>query len=1498
MDQVRHERRLRGILRERFRYACARPADAMPEAVVREALSGLTPRPSETFLVDTASASSLYALELAMLSLLQGDSDVAVVGGLNNVGRMGMTQLHAFKGLSASGRLRAFDREADGTLFAESAAVIVLKPLERAQRDGDHIHGVIRGLGTSNDGRGRAISAPNPKGQRLAIERAFATSGLEPADVGWVVAHGGGSPVGDEVELAALQNVWGDNPLWCTSNKSQAGHGCWASGVVSVIHALLGLRHAMIPAQRQFTAVRATAASGSVRVPTSDIPLASGKSGMRTVAVNSIGLGGTNAHLLLQDAATARTPSHTVTSTVSPELALIGWSAHLPADPGREEVVRWLSGDGPAPVPSFAAADFALPFDVARLPPTTLRAIDRTHIVSLSTAASFVKTYGELWQDHREHTGVIAAHGGPSPRLVDAALRAASAEATDLIASLPDAKALRGVLSEANERAPMTEESMAGVLPGVAASRIANRWDLNGPTMSFDGGPHAGRAALQAAARYLKSGQLSIALVLGISSGRTSESAEFSELPVDQLAEGGFLIALALASEAESQGWPILARIPFHQICGIPERQIPALPVAVEQGALTAPYFGAAPILELLKTAMTGGRERSNLPPKTESDPTPTGSEKTVASPTSENLARAAVSPLSPGHSKIGSPQSHPPGNSRFTMAMRRCEATPLSPSVARLGAIPQRSVILTNSAEIVSDLAARSRARKALVLSTDPATPTSVARTVSLISGEGEDCPSLNRALDEMGEQQPHIRVLVSVPEVKGRWPGPLPRGLTTLQELLLLVLKRFGDRMASGSLAVVIQDPQTDGCTHPYSCLFTGMVRSLAWEIPPHRVLALVTDAETSPALTELANEFAAIRDRAVIYYRTGLRHTERMIPAPLASLTTGSTALLHEGSVVVAAGGARGITAACLIGLAERFRPKIWLLGTTPLEDVPHLFIAATDEDEGELRRAYISASRKSHPGPTIGEINRQFTMLWRAREAAHTLQKLRTHCGEERVHYLVCDLTDPLATRRAIDQVHSTDGPTDLLIHAAARSRPGPFTTKPLRDFRDVLNAKVGGYLNLRQAYEGRPPGWWCNFGSDVITFGMAGDADYVAANEFLAAAASYESRLLGGNEFTIGWGLWTESGFASGQLERERTKRFGLSSGLSDNEGIQAFLSELALPRSREPAPLWSSPDERALAEQRSPGITDQGSPESPSRHLLLGLPDKTAPGHLEWTWTIDKNRDRHLGDHMLDGRPMLAGMTILAIAAEAATELIPSVPPIGFRDIQFSEFVWADHHFPGKSKYRVRAELITPDRVRVTILSAVRTPDGRLLIADREHARVDVLFGVARFQCSVNSPLVVNGSRQIDPTYSDTSPLRLYGAFRNTTGIEADTGGAIALWHARIAGDEIFARLPIPVLLLDALVRTTFYARADHGQVAIRVVKGISALDLYSWCSDQTLADRNPAGVQLHCDSKSNDCIATANGQVIAKLAGVDTPLYATVSAVSPPLITPPRRLA
>jgi hypothetical protein len=179
--------RLRAGMSQHFGGQTDDPGRLLPDRMIRSAAAGLLPADADAIIVDAACASSLYSVDLGIKLLTQGRCDIAYCGGVFSVTPRYNVAFSKLGGLTRTGRVRSFDRAADGTLFSDGSAIVALKTLDRALDDGDPVLGVVAGFGASSDGRGKAIFAANPAGQIRCVQRARDAAGLTAADIDWVI---------------------------------------------------------------------------------------------------------------------------------------------------------------------------------------------------------------------------------------------------------------------------------------------------------------------------------------------------------------------------------------------------------------------------------------------------------------------------------------------------------------------------------------------------------------------------------------------------------------------------------------------------------------------------------------------------------------------------------------------------------------------------------------------------------------------------------------------------------------------------------------------------------------------------------------------------------------------------------------------------------------------------------------------------------------------------------------------------------------------------------------------------------------------------------------------------------------------------------------------------------------------------------------------------------------------------------------------------------------
>lgn len=294
----------------------------------------------ECITVQTHCSSSLVAVHLACQSLLSGTSDVSIAGGVSvrfSVEADQEEELALLSGrnegfiLSRDAQCRALLDGATGAISGDGVAVVVLKRLEDALRDGNTIFATIAGTGINNDGRNKiGFTAPSVEGVTGVIDDALAFAGVDPGDVGYIECHGTGTELGDAIELRSLRKIFDDSddsPLYLGSIKSNIGHLAAGAGAVGLIKAALALYNKAIPPlahARDHAPHSEITLSNRLAVPTEYLPWEVAPGRRRHAGVTSLGIGGTNVHVLLEE---APTPS---ASTAQTRPVLLPWSAKTP----------------------------------------------------------------------------------------------------------------------------------------------------------------------------------------------------------------------------------------------------------------------------------------------------------------------------------------------------------------------------------------------------------------------------------------------------------------------------------------------------------------------------------------------------------------------------------------------------------------------------------------------------------------------------------------------------------------------------------------------------------------------------------------------------------------------------------------------------------------------------------------------------------------------------------------------------------------------------------------------------------------------------------------------------------------------------------------------------------------------------------------------------------------------------------------------------------------
>jgi hypothetical protein len=384
------------------------------------------------------------------------------------------------------------------------------------------------------------------------------------------------------------------------------------------------MRHQAIPAQREFDQLPA-GAPDAVRVPRQDLDWPAASPRPRRVGISAMGFGGTNGHLVLSDRATQRRlgterpDSAKEMPEPGEEMVVVGVGWHLPGDPGREQLASWLAGGEPGWPASFGS-DYPLPSPTeVRLAPTAIAAMDRSQLMALRC----LDQLGTDWATDPEltaRTGVLVGHTGPTRAALGYDLRCVLAELSSTVlepAGIPAELVTEPVRAMVR---PTNEDSYPGLMPNIIAARLAQRLDLHGLNMTLDAGRDSVQSALANAIRYLRDGELDMAVVLGVNA--TSEFVRPWQGRQPAEAAVGFLVTRAAI--AERLGLPVLGRLAIatgdhsadEEPGQRPGRELPPLPGSRD-------HRGAEGALAVLRALLTRPGERVRIAP-VEDDYTPT----------------------------------------------------------------------------------------------------------------------------------------------------------------------------------------------------------------------------------------------------------------------------------------------------------------------------------------------------------------------------------------------------------------------------------------------------------------------------------------------------------------------------------------------------------------------------------------------------------------------------------------------------------------------------------------------------------------------------------------------------------------------------------------------------------------------------------------------------------------------------------------------------------
>ncbi len=450
----------------------------------------------EQFLVDSACASSLTAIDLAAQRLKLGLSDFAISGGMESNLGQATYMIFSSVGALAPSYSGPFDKKSEGLAQSEGAVFFALKRLGDAVRDKDEVLGVIRAVAGSSDGRSASLFQPNVEGQKLVYEKIY---GKE-KKLHYLEAHGTGTQVGDETEMKSITGFFKGEHLPVGSVKSLVGHTKGAAGATGLLKCLLIMKNRLIPGSSYvqediFPPGDLNPFINKVRLPIPD-------DGPLRLGINAFGFGGTNYHLLLEE--------------FRSEMKL------TPAQP-IPEVEVGIVAESSMSLEGFERADFFKYDCPFKLPPKSAAGIDKAQLIALITAWNCIRSLGAQWAwIPKEKINVISA----CTLALDQVFEIADRLIFETVARYGEAefkghpmvKKLRAFVNDEVDGwyAPINEDAATGVLNNVIAGRVSNAFDLFGKSYNIDKDIASIPVAIEAVRNELRLDPEQIFIVIGV----------------------------------------------------------------------------------------------------------------------------------------------------------------------------------------------------------------------------------------------------------------------------------------------------------------------------------------------------------------------------------------------------------------------------------------------------------------------------------------------------------------------------------------------------------------------------------------------------------------------------------------------------------------------------------------------------------------------------------------------------------------------------------------------------------------------------------------------------------------------------------------------------------------------------------------------------------------------------------------------------------------------
>ena len=1339
-----------------------------PYAAVRQVFDRMVPPGFKLTLVDAACASSLYTVALGMRALENHEVDVVVAGGIFCPGPGNNCLFSQFGGLTATG-CRPFDADADGVAFSEGAAIVVLRRLADAQQAGQQVATVIRGAGLSSDGRSPSANVPQKAGQLLALQRCYTGNHIDPATVVAIEGHGTATPVGDATELRTLYEFFSEHaqtPILLHSLKGLLGHTGWAAGTAALIAASEMLRTRMFPQQaNHHRPSQALQDSRDIlRVPSQAVPLRD----HGRIAIDGLGFGGANAHIVIDSNSEIRPAANSPMST-----------RQAPSADGDLVVVAWHQLK-PTNGSHFARDNVAQPEGVVLLPDLA-EDMDITQSLALSVVGAALSQITVLDDALRSQTGIVLALSGKTERAVEASLRVLAPRLARDLQGLPAADRIEQAARMARPSGPYTLQCM---MPNVAAGRAASQFNLNGPNFVVDAGANSLPAAFQSAGWLLSGGEESdtrLVVVAAIHANRwavpNSDSAQ---------SETEYAAAFAVTTRHQATRMGLDAIGPL--------------------ASILSPSAGSRTTADKL-AACVAALERISKPDSDRDSPKRDVACRGVDATAEPNRREVRLSSnqrprrrdspdctASRCSQENGSLQPKPPTSRRIEDEFPI--HTPVWIEAPRT--LPPRQPKLPSERWLVL-----ADAKEQSLTKLQKKLPEMCARHLVVLVGKSANIGALRTAPNVLGVDLADERSSASSLATIGGFAPNLILAVNDNMdwdfgklldhssrhefcELLFLSMKQFVSEIRRGEMEVWALFPGAwrKGVIHPLTGAASGLIKSAKREFPHARLGVLSHDDNSiDKAFSVLQLERSVERkDDHEVVYDGDRRLVNRLRVWNDDNTQSGAPRVpLDTNSVVVASGGARGVTAVLVESLLRDYGCTVVALGRSQLERGPASF------DSPEVERDYYKRFIAENPEASAHEMKRSFAAASACWEAYETMDKLAQMDG--RARYMAVDVTRRDEVDRAMASIVEEFGNIDLVVHGAGVQWSKKLEDRSLSEFRKTMAVKVIGLQNLVESCHS------ClrrDVPVHVLTsaysiFGNDGQHDYGAANETLDRLCGV-TRLFPKRKWTsIAWSAWGGVGMTRGSEYRTLAAKRNLS--LLDSEAGHRVFQAVLEGRTRSEVNVPLSLSERVRYEVRTipPIIADP-----PSR---------------TWEFPVFINELDCLAFHKTRGVATVPGAWIVDAMVNAVLATIHEPAPyITVEDTKFLRMVRiANEHDPN---VRVILDAV-PSGYHAWLIGNVISPKGVTLSTDAVFARatLSVQPEMSQPRPSLNG-LLRNGHGSVrranDPYCSGNPNVQLSGPFDCLPCIEIGPLGRRAIFspHESTAWGGT-----IPALLLDAALR-------------------------------------------------------------------------------------------